>query len=90
MVTSSRVSTKASLPHSIRLTGLPVGASARLLGGDLVAEETALLAALGLREGCRFRVCQAGGPWILEVKTTRIGLADTVAARLHVTPEPTS
>lgn len=90
MIGPSRTPTEALSSPSVQLTGLEVGTSGRLLGGDLVAEETALLAALGLREGCRFRVCQAGGPWILEVKTTRIGLADTVAARLRVSPEPAS
>ncbi|HRC86102.1 MAG TPA: FeoA family protein [Thermoanaerobaculia bacterium] len=70
------------------LTELAPGCCGRLHDCLLLSEEAKLLAALGLGTGCRFRVCRAGDPWILEVKATRIGLADTVAARLMVLPEP--
>lgn len=75
----------AALP--IHLTALPCGAWARLHGSNLAAEDRALLCALGLSERCRFRLCNAREPWIVQVRTTRIGLAESVAHRLLVIPE---
>lgn len=73
----------------IHLTALPCGAWARLHGVDLAADDRALLAALGFSERSRFRLCNAREPWIVQVRTTRIGLAESVARRLLVIPEPT-
>lgn len=75
------------MPSSpIPLTDLTPGARARLhLAHD--AEHGALLAALGLSRRVRFVVCKTGDPWILQVRGTRIGLADQVAATLLVVPE---
>ena len=72
----------------IHLTALPRGAWARLHGCELASEDQALLCALGLSERCRFRLCNAREPWIVQVRTTRIGLAESVARRLLVIPEP--
>lgn len=72
----------------IHLTALPSGAWARLHVCELEAEDRALLCALGLSERCRFRLCSAREPWIVQVRTTRIGLAESVARRLWVVPEP--
>ncbi len=71
----------------IQLTHLPLGASARFHASDLEAQDTALLEALGMSRSCRFRVCQAGNPWIVQVRETRIGLASSVACRILVIPE---
>jgi Fe2+ transport system protein FeoA len=33
-------------------------------------------------------VCQAGDPWIVQVRATRIGIADSLARSILVVPEP--
>jgi Fe2+ transport system protein FeoA len=68
----------------LRLTEVPPGRVARLAGRDLTAGEAQLLAAMGLTEGCRIVVRASGDPTIVEVRTTRIGLARSVAERLLV------
>lgn len=74
--------------HPIVLTHLPIGAEARFLGTGLQRDHLELLEALGLTGSCRFRVCQAGDPWIVQVRSTRIGIANTVACDIVVEPEP--
>jgi len=71
----------------VLLTRLSAGSSARLLAADLLEPDCELLSALGLARGARFRVCRAGDPWILQVRATRIGLADAVAQKILVHPE---
>jgi Fe2+ transport system protein FeoA len=78
--------TPADLP--LPLTSLAAGAHARLIAADLAPGELEYLAALGLCQGCRLRVCRAGDPWIVEVRDTRIGLAESVARQLLVHREP--
>ena len=68
----------------IHLTELTAGVEARLHAVQLGDEDFALLEALGMTRSCRFRVCKAGDPWIVQVRETRIGLADSVATRLLV------
>ena len=70
---------------TLALTELSVGSLAHLKGSDLNAGDAALLEALGLTASCRFRVCKTGNPWIVQVRNTRIGLADAIARRLVVT-----
>ncbi len=72
----------------VLLTRLSVGHRARLHETDLPHQDSELLSALGLATGSRFRVCRAGDPWIVEVRATRIGLADAVARQILVLPEP--
>ena len=50
-------------------------------------DDAALLQALGMTESCRFKVCQAGDPWIVQVREARIGLVTSVAQRLLAVPE---
>lgn len=71
-------------PELTRLSDLPVGAVARLSCRELAEGEAGLLAAMGLTEGCRLVVRTSGDPCIVEVRSTRIGLARSVAARLLV------
>jgi Fe2+ transport system protein FeoA len=71
----------------IDLTRLQVGARARFRGTGLERSDLELLEALGLTEGSRFRVCQTGDPWIVQVRSTRIGIAEAVARRILVLPE---
>lgn len=70
----------------IPLSQLRPGQCARLHSAAQ-CEECELLCALGLTDRCRFRVCKAGDPWILQVRSTRIGLAASVAKTLLVFPE---
>lgn len=70
------------------LAELPCGVRARLASSGLPPLESKLLAAMGLALGCRLTVRTQGDPTIVEVRTTRIGLARAVAARLVVVAEP--
>jgi Fe2+ transport system protein FeoA len=74
-------------PASATLAELRVGDCARFVATELRAEDRELLSALGLAAGCRLRVCRAGDPWIVQVRTTRIGLADSVARTIRVIPD---
>ena len=71
----------------VQLTLLLPGTAARFYTTDLGAEDIALLAALGMTKACLLRICQAGDPWIVQVRETRIGLARSIARRILVTPE---
>ena len=71
----------------VRLTALHAGDRGRLHDTRLLVEDLEMLRALGLAERCRFRVCKAGNPWILQVRGTRVGISDTVARRILVMPE---
>ncbi len=75
---------------AVFLSQLQAGQSARLLRADLLCEECDLLHALGMTERCRLRVCKAGNPCIIQVHSTRIGLAEEVAGRILVIPEDAS
>ena len=72
---------------AVPMTDLVVGAVARFQGSGLGAADLALLQALGLSINCRFRVCQTGDPWIVQVRETRIGLAAAVARQIQAVPE---
>jgi Fe2+ transport system protein FeoA len=69
------------------LTDLTPGETGRLQGAELLEADRQLLSALGLVDHSRFRLCKAGNPWIVQVRGTRIGLADAVARRLQVVSE---
>ncbi len=71
----------------VRLSDLAAGDAARLHRRELTEGEICLLAAMGLTEGCRLVVRSAGDPCIVEIRTTRIGLARSVADRLLVLSE---
>lgn len=74
----------------LRLSQLLPGLPARLHAGDLEPGEACLLQAMGLVTGSRLVVRVSGDPCIVEVRTTRIGLARSVADRLHVVVEAPS
>jgi hypothetical protein len=74
---------------AVPLTTLPAGASAFFQAADLDPADYALVRALGLTERCRLRVCKAGEPCIVQVRTTRIGLSGVVAGGIYVVPEAT-
>ncbi len=68
----------------VRLTQLRAGDHGQLHATHLVVEDREMLRALGLAERSHFRVCKAGDPWILQVRSTRVGISDEVAQRLLV------
>ena len=66
------------------LSELAAGRVARLDRRELSEGEACLLAAMGLTLGSRLVVRSSGDPCIVEVRSTRIGLARSVASRLLV------
>jgi Fe2+ transport system protein FeoA len=75
---------------SICLCDLEVGAVARFHEARLDADVRDLLHALGLTPSSRVRLCKAGEPYIVQVRSTRIGLSRAVARAIFVIPEPVS
>ena len=71
----------------VRLSQLRSGQTARLHGATLAAQDCALLRALGLTDHCVMHVCKVGEPCIVQVRSTRIGLARAVADGILVVPE---
>jgi Fe2+ transport system protein FeoA len=43
-----------------------------------------LLRSLGLTDASHVRVCKAGDPFIIQVRSTRIGLSSSVAGNIYV------
>ena len=74
----------------VPLSALPPGTFARVLSNQLTVDDCSLLRALGLTDHCVVRVCKTGEPCIVQVRTTRIGLARSVADGILVQPEPTA
>ncbi len=77
------MSTKKPIP----LSALAPGTRARVQSNLLTVDDCALLRSLGLTDHCLVRVCKAGEPCIVQVRTTRIGLARSVADGIMVLPE---
>jgi|CXWL01.1.fsa_nt_gi Fe2+ transport system protein FeoA len=71
---------------AVQLTHLRAGDSARFQTSELAKEDRDLLRAVGMTERCQLRVCKAGDPWIVQVRTTRIGISDRLAAKILVVP----
>ncbi len=74
-----------SQTRPVTLSDLQTGERGSLEDADQ-CEDCDLLSALGMTEQCRFRVCKAGAPCIVQVGGTRIGLAADVASRIIVRP----
>lgn len=85
-MTATELSAAAD-PAPVDLTRLRVGAEARFHGSLCDRADFEIIEALGLTGHSRIRVCQAGDPWIIQVRSTRIGLAEAVARRILVIPE---
>jgi len=87
MGTESRVQRPTlEAERGLRLAELKFGDRACLAARDLAPDDWALLRALGLSERSTFRVAKAGDPWILQVRSTRIGLTRDLAQKIWVTP----
>ena len=74
-------------PKPIRLSDLSKGQRARLHAADLAPQDCALISALGLTDRCVLHICKVGEPSIVQVQSTRIGLARSVANGILVVPE---
>lgn len=75
----------------VPLTSMEVGQVGLVTRTLLSAQDDSLLRAMGLRPSARVRLCQAGEPWIIEVRRpggacSRIGLAGAIARGVHVGP----
>ena len=68
----------------VPLTSLEAGSSARLHATRLDDDTRSLLRALGLTDASRLRVCKCGEPFIIQVRTTKIGLSSVVAGNIYV------
>jgi Fe2+ transport system protein FeoA len=68
----------------VPLTTLAAGASARLQATRLDDDTRSLLRSLGLTDASHVRVCKCGDPFIIQVRTTRIGLSSSVAGKIYV------
>lgn len=64
-----------------------MGAEARYHGARLERVDLEILESLGLTGDCRLRVCQTRDPWVVQVRATRIALADSIARSILVVPE---
>ena len=71
-------------PSPIRLADLAVGDTARLHQADVEDSTGRFLRAIGLTRTARFRVCRRGEPCIIQVRSTRVGLAQAIADRIFV------
>ena len=74
----------------ISLCDLAVGAVARFHEARLDPEALHLLQTLGFTKSSRVRLCKAGEPCIVQVRSTRIGLSQAVARGIFVIPETPS
>jgi Fe2+ transport system protein FeoA len=75
----------------VPLTSLEPGQVGMVTRTMLSEQDASLLRAMGLRPSARIRLCQAGEPWIIEVRRpggacSRIGLAGAIARGVHVGP----
>lgn len=77
------------LPTPIRLSDLTSGQRVRLHAAELAPHDCALLGALGLTDRCVLHICKIGEPCIVQVQSTRIGLARSVADGIFVVPDTT-
>jgi Fe2+ transport system protein FeoA len=71
---------------AVRLSDLRAGTLARFHEARLDPEAVSLLRALGLTVACQLKLCQAGEPFIVQVRTTRIGFSKAVARGIYVIP----
>ena len=72
----------------IPLTRLKAGGRARMHRADVDSSTRRYLCAVGLTAACELRLCKAGEPCIVQVRTTRIGLSKLLAGRILVVPLP--
>lgn len=84
MPTSDPVKLLSGEPVAISLTQLGRGECATFCRADLRCEDCDMLNAMGMTDRCQLKICKTGDPWIVQVKSTRIGLARSLAQRIMV------
>lgn len=67
----------------MRLWSLPAGTEATLHSAD-DDQARGLLRSLGVMGSCRLRVCLAGNPCVIQVRSTRIGISPRTAQSVCV------
>ena len=72
---------------AVPLSTLQIGTIARFHEARLDADACRLLRALGLVASSELRLCKAGEPCIIQVRSTRLGLSKRVAAGIFVIPQ---
>ena len=72
--------------NPVPLGELAVGDVAQLHHADVEDTTGRFLRAIGLTQSAQFRVCRRGEPCIIQVRSTRVGLAREVADRILVLP----
>jgi Fe2+ transport system protein FeoA len=70
----------------VPLGDLDVGDLASLHEADVEEATGRFLRAIGLTRTAQFRVCRRGEPCIIQVRSTRVGLARAIADRILVVP----
>ncbi len=76
----------AEATSPVRLCLLPAGTEATLHSID-DDQARGLLRSLGVMGTCRLRVCQAGNPCVIQVRSTRIGISLRTAESVCVVPD---
>lgn len=78
----------ARQPAHLPLSQLRKGERAVMSSADLSPEDRAMLCAMGLDEHKEFTVCRAGGggPCIIRLDATRLGLSPELAAKILTRP----
>ena len=77
----------SSLGH---LSTTTPGAVATLHTEGLEPQEQALLSAMGIHDGCEVTVRSSGSPCIVQVESTRVGIAAHVARRVKTRLNPSA
>jgi Fe2+ transport system protein FeoA len=72
--------------HPVPLAELAVGDVARVHHTTVEDTTQRFLRAIGLTRTAQFRVCRRGEPCIIQVRSTRVGLARAIADRILVVP----
>lgn len=80
----------SSAASPVPLCDLAIGQTARLHRAELDHSVAGFLRALGLTASSELRLCKAGEPCIIQVRSTRIGLSPSVACRIFVLPTATA
>ena len=70
----------------VSLADLAVGDVAHVHQADVEDSTGRFLRAIGLTGASQLRVCRRGEPCIIQVRSTRVGLARAIADRILVVP----
>ncbi len=86
MTTPVSSAAPVATPTCVSLTQLGRGQCATFYKADLRCEDCDMLNAMGMTDRCQLKICKIGDPWIVQVKSTRIGMSKSLAQRIFVLP----